>query len=249
MDGIRKPNGYWTFESCLTEASKYEYKKDFMRYSKGAYLKALRKDWLEDICLHMKDLGNLGKRIVYCYTFSDGGLYVGITMNPEKRFHQHTSEDFESAVYKHMKECSNYTYKILSDGFISAQDACQMERFFIKKYNSEGYNVLNRCQGGSLGGHYVIWTIKKCIEEISKFSTRNEFKKNSPVCYTTIFRNKWEHLIFHLPNRKKTNRWTYEDCLQVAKTCKNKKDMSNRFNGSYNRARQNGWIKTLVFNV
>jgi hypothetical protein len=246
MDSKRKSYGFWTFDTCLIEASKYEYKKDFREYSNGAYHKALELNWLDDICSHMKDLGNLSKRIVYCYFFDDKSVYVGLTMNPEKRHIQHTVTDLDSAVNQHIKKCSIFSYNILSDGYISADKACDLERYYIEKYETEGYNVLNRCKGGSLGGHYIIWTYDKCREEISKYQTRNDMKKNSPSCYTTIFRNKWEHLLSHLPSRKKNKEWSYKTCLQVGKTCNNRKDMSLRFGGAYNKARLNGWLD-LIF--
>lgn len=245
MTSDRKPYGFWTFESCLIEAAKYEYKKDFRKYSSGAYHKALESDWFDDICSHMKDLGNLSKRIVYCYLFDDRSVYVGLTMNPEKRHQQHTVTDSDSPVYQHIKKCSAFSYNILSDGYISSDNACDLEREYIRKYQTQGFNVLNRCKGGSLGGHYTIWTYDKCREEISKYITRNDIRKNSPSCYTIIFRNLWEHLLSHLPSRKKNKEWSYETCLQVGKTCKNRKDMSLKFGGAYNKARVNGWLNDV----
>lgn len=49
----RKPRGYWTKPRVSTEARKYDNRVDFSRQSSGAFKKAFRKGWLEDVCAHM----------------------------------------------------------------------------------------------------------------------------------------------------------------------------------------------------
>jgi hypothetical protein len=44
----------WSEEELFKEASKYRYRVDFQRHSKGAYLSALRKGVLNDVCAHME---------------------------------------------------------------------------------------------------------------------------------------------------------------------------------------------------
>jgi hypothetical protein len=48
------PN-FWTKENVEKEASKYNRRIDFMNKSKGAYLKALEKGWLDDVTKNMID--------------------------------------------------------------------------------------------------------------------------------------------------------------------------------------------------
>jgi len=43
----------WTYDSLLTEAKKYSFKKEFQDGSTGAYIKARRLGILDDICIHM----------------------------------------------------------------------------------------------------------------------------------------------------------------------------------------------------
>ncbi len=50
---MKKRNNFWTKNACAEEALKYQYKSDFQKQSKGAYLKAMRQGWLQNICLHM----------------------------------------------------------------------------------------------------------------------------------------------------------------------------------------------------
>jgi predicted GIY-YIG superfamily endonuclease len=46
----------WDYDSCLKEAIKYETRTEFCRKNGSAYSSALRNNWLDDICLHMKSL-------------------------------------------------------------------------------------------------------------------------------------------------------------------------------------------------
>jgi hypothetical protein len=53
MAEIKKPKGFWTLENLRAEALKYDNKVDFNRKSGPAYLTALRKNLLDQICSHM----------------------------------------------------------------------------------------------------------------------------------------------------------------------------------------------------
>ena len=50
----RNDRNYWTYEKCKEESLKYIYRKDFHKFSNGAYLSALNNKWLDNICTHMK---------------------------------------------------------------------------------------------------------------------------------------------------------------------------------------------------
>lgn len=43
----------WTKENCTKEALKYNNKKDFCKFSLGAYKSACKNKWLDEICSHM----------------------------------------------------------------------------------------------------------------------------------------------------------------------------------------------------
>jgi hypothetical protein len=53
MAEVKKPKGFWTLENLHIEALKYDNKVDFNRKSGPAYLTALRKNLLDQICGHM----------------------------------------------------------------------------------------------------------------------------------------------------------------------------------------------------
>jgi hypothetical protein len=45
---MKKPNGYWTQDTCFKEAKKYSSRSEFQRNAKGAYFLAFKEGWLDD---------------------------------------------------------------------------------------------------------------------------------------------------------------------------------------------------------
>lgn len=50
---LHLPELIWDYDKCKAEASKYNNKKDFIKFSKPAYQSAYLRNWLDDICKHM----------------------------------------------------------------------------------------------------------------------------------------------------------------------------------------------------
>jgi len=78
---MRKPLNYWNKERCNEVALKCKTKTEFRINYGGAYKKARKNGWLDEICSHIIPQGNLFKRLVYVYEFSDNYTYIGITCN------------------------------------------------------------------------------------------------------------------------------------------------------------------------
>jgi hypothetical protein len=53
MIELKKPNGYWDYNTCKVEALKHNTKNEFKRYNKTAYNTACRNKWINKICSHM----------------------------------------------------------------------------------------------------------------------------------------------------------------------------------------------------
>ena len=100
MNELRKPRNYWTKERCQEESLKYDRKIDFITNKKTTYQAAYRKGFLDDICKHMKILGDKYNRCIYSYEFSDKHVYIGLTFNLEKR-HNYRLLDKKDPVTKH----------------------------------------------------------------------------------------------------------------------------------------------------
>ena len=182
-------NLYWTKERCQEEALNYTYRNDFRKNSKGAYPSAHKNGWLNDICSHMKNIGNKFKRCVYVYEFSDNYVYIGLTFNINKRNIQHINA---GPVYKHIKINSDYELKILTD-YICVDDAKKKEIYYIEKYKKDNYNLLNTHKGGEIGGSTLKWTFEACLDEAKKCKNLSEYRKCKS--YYSVWKNKWTNNI------------------------------------------------------
>jgi len=90
---MRKPRNYWTKEKCVKEAQKYKYRVKFQKGSKGAYLKAFRNKWLNEICIHMKEIKK-----------PNGYWNNKETCKTEALNHKTISSFMRSSAYKYSKE-------------------------------------------------------------------------------------------------------------------------------------------------
>lgn len=72
MEWKTKPMYYWTKDKCREVAlecqSRFEFQK---KYTGRAYRAAYDNDWLDELCNHMNPKGNIFKRLIYLYEFSD----------------------------------------------------------------------------------------------------------------------------------------------------------------------------------
>jgi len=147
-----KPNGYWTKERCMKEALKYKTKKDFIKMSNSAYSLSYKNGWLDEICSHMRLIGNMYNRCIYAFEFEDNSVYVGLTYNFEKRQKEHLiNSNKKSSVYKHINICSRYCCKQLTD-YINVYEASLLEEQIKNEYKNNGWNILNKNKCGSIGG-------------------------------------------------------------------------------------------------
>jgi hypothetical protein len=174
---------FWTKDEVLDEALKYKYRIDFVTKSSSAYQAAVHNGWYDEATKHMDYLGNLYKRLVYAYEFSDNTVYVGLTLSKEKRNLSHITNP-NSPVFKYSQE-SGLTPEmiIISDEYIDSEDAQELEDCTVSEYRLNGWRVLNKAKPGGLGSCKRIWTEDKIIEIALKYTKMNDFKTNSNKAY------------------------------------------------------------------
>jgi predicted GIY-YIG superfamily endonuclease len=131
----------------------------------------------------MKTKGNIFKRLVYMCEFIDNHVYIGLTCNSERRNIEHTITDTDSSVHKYILKTGLYPeYKELTD-YVDVEIAIKLEKDYIKKYEELGYILLNRKQGGGLGGGRIKWTYENCKNEALNYPTRTLFCKYKGRAY------------------------------------------------------------------
>lgn len=242
--GIRK--GYWTKENVRNEALKYNNRLDFYKKSSGAYDKAQKNGWLDEVCSHMKLNGNIYKRMIYVYEFEDGCAYVGLTYDLKNRNNHHLN-DKRSSVYKHLNG-KNIKYKLIElTDFIEKNKAQELEKYFYLKYVKEGWNMLNASKTGALGGNTLKWTKDEIKKEALKYKSKSEFKLKSSSAYTAARKNKWlDDVTSHMTIiRKSNNYWTKSNIKIEALKYKSKSEFKLKSRGAHYKAYRMGWLNEV----
>lgn len=242
-----RKSGYWNDkEICIHEANKYNTRKEFQHNSGSAYASALRNNWIDEICEHMQIIGNLKKRCIYAYVFTDKSIYIGLTYSLKDRIISRNKNNKDSVMQYILK--TNLIPEILQlTDYIDVNEASILEEMYRIKYINEGWNVLNRVKCGATGGDNLIWTYDKVKEVAKKCETKKEFNIKYKGAYIVACKNKWiddvcEHMILLV---KPKDYWTYKRILEIAINCESYKEFRIKFAHIYKIACKNGFISDI----
>jgi hypothetical protein len=188
LKGINKKR-FWTYERCKEEALKYTDRIDFNKNSKGCRYVIYTNKWFE-LLEHIPIKGHKYKRLIYAYEFSNNYVYVGLTSDVERRNKSHISSE-RSPVYNHIIKYDITPIFLIKSEYIHVDDAVKLEESILNGYIENNWNILNRAKTGSLGCSTLTWTYEKCKEEIKKYNTFTEFRKNCGGGANSIYKNKW----------------------------------------------------------
>ena len=183
------PPYFWTKEKCKEVASKYRSRSDFQRGDYNVYRRAYDNEWLDEICNHMVKIGNLYKRLIYVFEFSENSVYIGLTCDSDRRMNEHLMS--KTSVYKHIKKTGlSPSYKELTE-YINSEEASVLEINYVEEYKKKGFNILNIVKAGGLGGSRIKWNYESCKEESSKYKNRTDFCRYKRKAYDLCVRNGW----------------------------------------------------------
>ena len=242
---IRKPKGYWNYESCKLEALKYNSKTDFENNSPRAYNLTRMNNWINDLCSHMIPQGSLQKRHIYAYEFEDNHVYVGLTCNIKERDWQHKNEN-NSQVYRHIEKTGlEPQFKQITKELIDIEYIGTLETETVEKYRTEGWFILNVAKPGSLGGGNLKWTYEKCKEEALKYDNKTEFQNMSGSAYNSVRKNGWfDDVCNHMKIKQaKAGYWNnYELCKNESYKYKNRSSFEHGNFSAYKYSKENGWL-------
>lgn len=88
------------------------------------------------------------------------------------------------------------------------------------------------------------WNYETCKKEALKYSSLQDFRTLSKSAYRVATENKWVNdYTWLLKKHKEANYWTYDRCIEIAKTCKNKLDFQNKSSSAYSAALKHKWLK------
>lgn len=248
---VKKPAGYWTYETCLEEAKKYKFKADFKKEAAGAYDAAKDKGWLSEYTW-LESLSRIKWTYETCFdeakkhkTRSEfakkaGAAYRIARKNGWSNEYTWFVDIIKPSGYWTYETCYEEAkkFKTRAEFYRKSPSAYQLAR--EEKWLDDYVWFVSK----ATPAHF--WTYKKCYEAARKYKTRDEFNKKDSKAYTAAYRNGWldDYTWF-----EKKFAWTYESCLTIAKQFKTKREFELGHKGAYTAAVRHGWIKQFDWMV
>lgn len=242
----------WSYDVCRELASQYSTLRDFMKKYPSAYTVANRNGWMDDFDW-LERASNVHKTKitdnVYAYPFNEfKSVYIGRTINPLNRDIAHNTSE-KSAVFRFASENNVPVPKmVILESGLTIIEGLDREDFYCKKYQSEGWNLLNIAKTGKKSGSIGSlgngkWNYNSCYKEAQKYCTLKDFRKKSPAAYNTACKNGWqnEYTWLKTPNHK-SGYWTYEKCYEEAKKYETRKQFQVGSCSAYCKALKEKWL-------
>jgi len=238
----------WTKESVAAVAKNYSTRTEF-QYSKehsGAYRRAQRDGYLDEVCFHMVKVDHGYLHCVYVILNEESKkAYVGITRATlEQRKKQHQSKKNQTNSFE-IAKLSNTIFKKLTDYIYPPDKVKFIEAHYIGMYKELGYEVLNSEKSvGTVGYRDAIWTFEKVAEEAKKYQTRTEFQKNSKAAWSRAQYKGWmDRVCGHMLVKKRPNGyWTLDRLKGEAKKYKTRKEFQRGCLAAYDFAYRHGML-------
>jgi predicted GIY-YIG superfamily endonuclease len=240
---------YYTDEELIGEGEKYDNPTEFIKENSRAYASVVSRGLTQKINYKEGRLGNRLKRLVYLYIFSDNHFYVGITYNNRKREYEH-SEKGLTAVSSHKRKTGLTPIKtIVTDGYINAERALEIEEQIRVDYVSKGWVSLNQRKCNSLGTPVRKWTEEKIRECISTCKFREEIKdKYGSGLYNAAHElGLWTELTKDMPYM--INYYSKETAIQIASKYQTIQEFRNDYESLYVIISRNKWGKEVFKNM
>lgn len=236
---------YWIEERCYEEAKKYEKLSEFKRNSVGAYISALKNNWL-------KNYTWLKRMFKWDYNtcYEEAKKYT-------TRTEFHDNSPGAHSVAKKNGWIKNYTWfkKFKNEsGFWNNKEICMNE---AKKYNSAGEFIK-----GASGAYSAAlrhgwldnykwskekenkWTEETCLREAKKYQFLKDFYKNASSAYKIARKNGW---IDNYTWLKRRVEWNNESVLKEAKRYNSRLEFQKGSPGAYDYAIRHNILDTCTW--
>lgn len=253
--------GKWTKTACFEEAKKYKSRGEFAKKNGSAYHNACRFGWIDDYTwLKDERLDLIADKIdcVYAYEFPDfNTVYVGRTLIRRKkdRHREHLYVRNDAVVKFAIKHDVKVPLPKYLEDNLTIKEGVEKECFWIAQYKENGWNVLNKAKGGSIGGlgkGKTKFTYDICYEQAKLCSTRTEFRDCGNNAYRVALKNGWikDYTWFkdgEIVGADKRRKYDYQTCYEEAKKYKTITEFENGNKGACRAARANGWMKDYTW--
>lgn len=239
----------WTYDTCYSEAKKYQTKNQFRIGCYSAYRKARKEGWFEDYTWIVNGYALEGKKRRkwnYESCFEEAKKYKSRT---EFQYGKGSSCAYKLARKEGwLKDYTWFSPSPKENGYWT-KEQCYKE---AKKYNymvefrhesASAYTIARREKWLDdydwLIKKHKHWTYQECFEIAQKYSTKTDYKNASPSAYAASLDNEWlgDYIWFHEKPRPKY--WTQERCYEEASKYKTKKEFASN-SSAYSIACKNG---------
>ena len=245
-------NNKWTLEKCMAIAVKYETLAKFRLENNGAYLSALRNDWMIEIKKKFPE--NKVTR------WSNKNIVI----KEAKKYKSRTefrigSKGAYEAAYKNGyldEACVDMKNKAQTNFLrIWTKEKCILEALKYenrKEFQKKSPGAYNAC--GKRGfncidevcSHMKVnlknWTKEEIINEASKYKTRGEFAKKSKGAYLFALRREWLNEVC-IDKEPVLNTWTKSRVIKIAKECNTKAEFNKKAGSAVQYAKRNGFYE------
>ena len=204
-----------------------------------AYSKICQKGW----CDLLNQLPSYPSRedetpvwVVYKWNFLEtNAVYIGLTNNFDRRVSEELRNASTSPVKQYLAETGcTYSVDLLQTG-LHSHEAADYERMYIEKYRADGYTVINRHPGGSLGGYlgggrYASKSDAEILDEIFlKFHSYRDLMHNGKSLYRVVqARNLYEAVWTRLPKQPNV-KYSIDHLLGIIGTCTTFSEFVSRY--------------------
>ena len=189
---------------------------------------------------------------VYRWLFpGTDAVYIGLTNNLKRRISQELKDDQTSPVCTFLKQNPGITYQITElHSKLSSNEASLLEIAFIEKYRKDGYRVLNRNRGGTLGGSvYTRMSYSKLTDEqlleqvIARYKTYRSFAHGSKALYNEIEFRGLMHMIENILPRPESieRKNTKEHVMDIISKCTSYSQFRKEYKYEHRVVMKNNW--------
>lgn len=191
-----------TYEACMKKAKNYFSKTDMASGSKSHYLVAKENNWLKDYTWFAgNEKWGSDAFLIYAYEDHENRcVYVGLTKDLKSRRRQHKRKHPKTHEYDVVKKYfdllgQDLPEEVILEEHLTPAMAQEREGFWLQKYLSEGWTVLNIAKTGSgtssVGNYTIKWTKEKCLCEAKECKTLRVFMTQHNGAYQASLRNGW----------------------------------------------------------
>ena len=219
MKGMKKPNGYWTLEKCMQEASKYDSPADMKRGNPKAYTAMKSHGWYENCCAEMKS-----RRVPNNFWNEERIVDVLLTTKTRTEFQNAYSGAYGAAT---------------ALGIYERLTKMMVEQELWKEKNTKRRKRTQPDQR---------WTDRKAINRASDYESLYEFRTNDPTAYhALVVRGLLEIACGHMQRKHMPKGyWNKERVMEKVYASESLKDFKNHFYAAYQAAQSNGWLKDVI---